>query len=323
MSKKTNYLPFVIAAALLLLALNVFQWYRYNNQSTVLVEKQSEHAELQKIQEELDQDYKSALSDLEEMRGSNSELNEMIDEQKAELKKQKDKINGLIWTKNELGKAKEEISVMNGQAAGYLNQIRGLKDSNEQLNVTNSKLIEEKEVLTQDVISTKQAVDQLDSVRVVLVSEKEDLLDEQKMLSNKVDIAEAIKVNSIIVEPYSYKNSGDLKGQKKAKKTEILRTCIGTETNVLNTGGQQEFYVRMVDPTGKTLAVEDLGSGTLTDKMSGQDVRYTVSGAVEYNNDDANFCIDWKPNFELLQGLYEVEVFHHGYLVGNGSFQLK
>jgi hypothetical protein len=44
------------------------------------------------------------------MRGNNSELNAMIETQKAELKKQKDRIDGLIKTEKDLQKAREEIA---------------------------------------------------------------------------------------------------------------------------------------------------------------------------------------------------------------------
>lgn len=48
----------------------------------------AELIESTKVKADLEKTYYQALSDLEEMRGNNSELNAMIETQKTELKKQ-------------------------------------------------------------------------------------------------------------------------------------------------------------------------------------------------------------------------------------------
>ncbi len=323
MASKNNFTAIASIIILLLLGLAAFQFYKTNQLSKKLAKTESSYNELEKIQTELEQDYESALASLEEKRGENQELNTLIDQQKEDLRKQKDKINGLIWTKKELSKAREEMSLMNARVSGYLDQINKLKQDNELLSSTNLKLSNENEILTEDVKNTKAAVNRLDSVRVVLVNQTEDLTNENKDLGNKVDLAEAIKLNSIEVQGYSFKSNGDLRSRSRAKNIEVLRSCLSTETNLVTPKGEKEFYIRIVSPSGETLNTTDMEGNVITNKLNGEEVRYTTNGTIAYNQEDTNFCIDWEPATKLSGGNYGIEVFNNGYLVGKGSFDLK
>ena len=106
---KQNLTAILIGIIILLLGAVGYLWYNLNKVSNKSQVQQTEMMELQKVQAELDQDYQAALESLEEMRGSNTQLNALIDSQKEELKAQKEKINGLIWTKKELDKARAEL----------------------------------------------------------------------------------------------------------------------------------------------------------------------------------------------------------------------
>ena len=89
---KQNFTAIAIGIIIALLALNAYQWYVNSKLSSTNLTQKSEMVELQKVQEELDQDYQTALESLEEMRGDNAQLNALIDSKKSKLKTQKDKI---------------------------------------------------------------------------------------------------------------------------------------------------------------------------------------------------------------------------------------
>ena len=137
---KQNFTAIAIGIIIALLALNAYQWYVNSKLSSTNLTQKSEMVELQKVQEELDQDYQTALESLEEMRGDNAQLNALIDSQKSELKTQKDKINNLIWTKKELDKAKAELKNLNTNVAKYLADIQQLKEENKILTNNNQEL---------------------------------------------------------------------------------------------------------------------------------------------------------------------------------------
>ncbi len=324
MSPKSNNLSMIGIIGLIVL-LGAVGLLLVNNSSLKkeLKEKKSDFLELEKVHTELDQNYEAALQDLEDLRGDNQELNDLIDTQKEELAKQKKRISGLIWSERELGKAKTELDNLNKMAEQYLAEINSLKENNANLMAENENLSSENQNLNQELRVNKERVSNLDSMQRILVATTEELSEDNQMLTGKVDIAEAIKINYIEVKGLDDKGEGNFKEKGRAKKVDVLRTCFTTETNVVTAAGDKEFFIRFTAPAGEVLYVEELGSGVLTNKMTNEKVRYTTSGVVNYNNDEKTACIDWRPNFGLSSGTYQVALFQNGYNVGNGSFRLK
>ena len=130
---RQNFTAWAIVAIIGLLGLNAYQWFMNSQLKTQNTSQQSNLLELEKAQAELDQDYQDALERLEELRGENKEANDLIDAQKKELEIQKGKISEMIWTKRELGKAKDEIAKLNAQVTQYVAQITSLKNENAEL----------------------------------------------------------------------------------------------------------------------------------------------------------------------------------------------
>lgn len=313
---KQNFTAIAIAIIIALLGLNGYQWYVNSKLSSSNELQKTEMMEMQKIQEELDQDYQTALGSLEEMRGDNAQLNALIENQKNELKAQKDKINNLIWTKKELEKARLEIKTLNSNVAKYLADIEQLKSENKILTDNNQQLtlrVEEEIKAKEEVIQSRNA----------LSAEKENLSKTNEVLGSKVDMANAIKINFMEVKGYEIKDGGKLKERSKAKDVEMLRVCFLTETNMVTSPGQKKFYIRIINPQGETVAIEDQGSGVLTNKLDNSQVRYTTSGEITYKNEDTNACIDWTLSDKLIKGEYKVEIYNNGFPVGKGAFKLK
>jgi hypothetical protein len=313
---KQNFTAIAIVIILLLLGLNAYQWYVNSKLSASNENQQTEMAELQKIQEELDQDYQAALESLDEMKSDNEQLNTLIDSQKSELKAQKDKINNLIWSKKELDKARNEIKMLNANVAKYIADIQQLTAENQALSESNTSLnlrIEEEIKAKEEVISARNTLSQ----------EKENLSKANAALGTKVDMANAIKINFMEVKGYEIKDNGKLKEKSRAKDIEMLRVCFLTETNMVTPAGQKKFYIRIINPTGETVSMEDRGSGVLTNKLDNSQIRYTTSGDVTYKNEDTNACIDWTLADKLVKGDYKIEMYNNGFLVGKGQFKLK
>jgi len=222
-----------------------------------------------------------------------------------------------------LGKAREEIAQMQLVANQYVSEINALKNKNQVLTTKNTALTEENTQMSDEIQVNKKRINNLDSVKTILVGQTEELSETNTMLSTKVDMAEAIKINFIEVKGYDVKDDGSLKEKGKAKKVDMLRACFKTETNLVVPSGEEEFFITYVSPAGSILYVEELGSGMLNNKLDGNDVKYTASGTISYNNEDTEACLDWKPNFALNKGTYTVHVYNNGFNVGNGEFTLK
>ena len=248
-------------AIVLLLLLSGYLWYENTNLKNSNQQQIAQIEEQQKVQAALDEDYQAALESIEGLRSDSQELNALIDNQKEELAAQKTKINNLIWTKRELGKAREEIANFENLTAQYLAEITDLKSQNEQLSSENTKLTKDIVVLNDNLSAEKQVTTELKETRAILMSEKEDLTERNSDLSDIVEVGSAVKVNWMSLEGGEIKDDGSWKHRKIAKRSKALRTCFKTETNVVVPAGEETFYLRIMDPSGETISAEQAGSG--------------------------------------------------------------
>ncbi len=320
---QTNVTTWAIIALIALLGLNGYQWYSNSKLKKENSKNKEYTMELSKAQAELEKDYLAALENLEELKGDNKDMNDLIESQKKELASQKEKINELIWTKRELSKAKEELKNLNSMAAKYVAELTKLKEENEMLAESNKSLTEEKTMLATSYTMQLELNKELEEVAQSLEGEKVRLASTNEELITKVDIANAIKINWMNVEGYELNKKGELKKKSKAKDIEVLRTCIKTETNMVTDPGPKDFYVRLISSAGETIARESEGSGILWNKLNDTQIRYTYSGIVEYHNEDTEACLDWVVSDQLQKGPYDIEIYNNGFLVGKGNFQLK
>lgn len=322
-NSKSNLVAIAVVAILGLLGLSGYLFYVNQNL------KQSTEKLTQTISakedafDELNNTYFEAVNELDAMKGSNEELNAMIEKQKEELKTKKNQIGKLLRNKNDLTKARSEMVEMRTQLDGYITEINTLKAENEELVAKTVDLDNRNKTLASDLQAKSSQNDELETARAQLVSEKEDLSSKNAALGQKVSIASVVKVAGVTVTGWKNRRSGKLAKKKYAKNIDKLELCFNTSENLVTPGGQEKFQIRIINPAGETLAIENLGSGELTDMNTKQKVRYTKEETVEYQNESENICLNWEPSTPFSKGLYNVEIYNKGYLAGTGEFQLK
>lgn len=307
----------------LLLAVNIFLVIGYNKKGNDNAQLTSQLDESEQLKAELEKQYYEALSELEEMRGSNEELNALIEQQKAELKESKDQIDGLLRSKRNYDKARQEIRNLSAKVEQYVAEINQLKQENEELTANVAQLSEEREQLTTNLDSARAANQELSTARATLVTEKEALEKDRAALSKKVNIASVIKVGEIEVEGQKLKKSGKAVRKRYAKNVEQLEICFNTTLNEIVPNGTEEFVIRIINPVGETVALEDLGSGVFTNEATGEQIRYTASADVDYDGAPSKQCTIWKSDQPYQKGYYDIEVYNKGFLAGSSQFRLK
>ena len=324
--KKTNK-NLLIAAGIAIVALLGLNGYLLSSKNTI----QSDYttlsensAEKDAALEKLQLDFDEANAQLDEMRTSNAELNTLIDQQKEKLATQKKKIARLIRSGRNLKKAKAEIETMNAQLAQYVNEINQLKEQNAQLVSANEGLSQDKAMLTSKVEETTAANESLLTAKSELEATKEKLTSTNDMLNKKVTAASAIKAVGIAVTPVKIRKSGKEVKKRYAKSIDKVNVCFNADANRVTDGGTETFYIRIINPMGETLAIESMGSGTVTSSDTGDEIRFTKKVEVQYDNKVQNdICVDWNPGTDFMKGVYEVEIFNKGYVTGRTSFKLK
>ncbi len=326
-AKNDNSKQRIIAIAaviiLALLAVNIVLLVNNNKKGSKMNALTSQLDESEQLKAELEKQYYDAISELEEMRGSNEELNALIDQQKEELGQQKDRIEKLLKDNRNINTARKEVKRLTAQVEQYLAQINQLQAENEDLTARTVSLSQRNDSLDSNLRNQIQANDELNTAKATLVSEKEELLRTSEMLSKKVDIASVIKVSNVEASGIKLRKSG--KGVKKnnAKNIDHLQVCFTTTVNQVTDTGVEDFLVRIINPLGETLAIDELGSGVFTNESTGEQMRYTQIKEVEYDQNQENHCMKWAPGQGFQAGNYDIEVYNKGYLAGSASFQLK
>ena len=310
-----------------LLASNAYFWYKYN-QSSNKVEKQENHiTEVEQLKADLEKQFYDAQKELDELKGDNEQLNLVIEDQKNTLAEQKAKISRLVGsgkvTKQDLESARAQLTEMLMQRDQMIAEINTLKNDKEALTKQAIKLTEEKTVLQTEVETEKAITTELTAAKATLVSQKEDLEAQALDLTKKVSIGSVIKVDDLDVTGWKIRKNGKPVKKKYAKNIDRLKICFTPESNELAAPGNEQFYIRLINPIGETLADENMGSSIFKNMKTDEDVRYTSIEEFEYNKTSQQRCMDWEPSISLHKGEYQIEVFNKGYLAGINTFALK
>ncbi len=322
-NSKSNLFAIAMIAILALLGLSGYLFYA-NQELKQSSEKMAQDINQKTIiYDELNDTYNQAVSELDEMKGNNEELNALIEKQKDELKAKKNQISRLLRTRNDFDKAKTEMSEMRLQLDQYVAEVNELKAKNEELMAQNSDLGNQNKSLKADLTAKSSQAEQLETARAQLVSEKQDLAEKNTMLDKKVNIASVIKVADVSATGWKIRKNGKAVKKKYAKNIDRLELCFNTSENLVTDPGEEDFKIRIINPLGETLAIEEMGSGVMTDASTKEQVRFTQAQTVDYQNESGQICMNWEPSNGFNKGLYAVEIYNKGYIAGRGEFRLK
>jgi hypothetical protein len=312
-----NFTPIAVTVGIILLAVIGFLAYNNISKARDLEQTVSDLEESEKLRNELETQYNTALADLDAQKTDNEELSALIDQQKSELEQQKNKISQLLANKGKLDRARTEINNIKSQVSQYLAQIEKLKAENEMLAGENAQLSEDKERISSDLQSKVAENAGLQTTKAKLVSEKD-------VLASKVNLASIIKMREVKATGQKVRNNGKIKDEDKAKNVDQIEVCFTALSNEVVRPGVEKFYIRIINPIGETLAVEDMGSGTIMDKKTSEEIRFTQIQEVDYGNEEVQSCLVWAPtNASFMKGEYTVEVYNKNYPAGTGTFKLK
>ncbi len=322
-SKSSPLVPILIVAIIALLGALGYMWKTKSDIQTSYTTTAEKLDETEQLKLQLNTQYYESLNELESMRGTNAELNALIDSQKAEIIASKSRIDGLMKDKRNLDAARKEIASLKSSTARYVAEINELKEANGLLTEQNTNLSNENQGLQRTVADVNAANSELSTARAALMSEKESLLGERSVLTEKVTMASSVKVNNISSTGLRLKDNGKTVRKKYAKNVDLLNICFETTGNQIVQPGSEEFFVRVINPLGETLAIEEMGSGVLVNALTKEQVRYTKSVDHQYNNDVGEVCVTWDAPATLAKGEYGVQVYNKNYLAGEGKFTLK
>ncbi len=252
------------------------------------------------------QEYNDALSRMDSLTGSNTQLQGQLTDRKNDIDKLKEDIKNELSKKNaDLGKARSMIAQLNGKISDYQAQIAELTAQNQQLTTSNQQLTTERDTLT----SVKQ---RLSDTLATTQSEK----------AHVEDVASTLHASNINIAAIDVKGSGKEKSTSTAKRADLLRISFDLDENRIAPSGDKELYVCVIGPDGKPVTIPSTSS-TFTTREEGEKV-YTNKVDVQYEQGKKlPVSFDWKQDTRYQTGEYKIQIYHNGYKIGEGVKTLK
>ncbi len=321
-SKKV--LPWLVAAIVGLAGTTGYFAVKNNSTGNQLQTSQVEIKKDEDLNVQLETQYKDAMGQLDEMKGKNVQLNDLIEKQKTELSTQKSKIGKLINVEKNLNGARAEMARMKATVQGYVDQIAKLEQDKQELGQKVTVLTTEKTSLQDNLSKERTEKDQIIVAKTAVEAEKAKVEQERAVFAKKTEIGSVVHVSNVKTTGYHVRASGKEKERTHAGNIDRLKWCFDAIENRVADAGTEKFYFRIIDPTGVAISTTGGGGGVI--KLSdGKEIQYTCTKDVNFNGESENVCMSWdtKGNATLVKGKYTVEIYNKGYLAGTSTYDLK
>ncbi|MEA5426468.1 hypothetical protein [Arcicella lustrica] len=250
-----------------------------------------------------------------EIKRLGGDVSELI---RAKQQLQKDKIAlqksvGFSMKKYEL-KFKKYLTLLGEKD----NELVSLRKENGILAAMNDSLSKEAQALLEDISFAQKALN--DSAINYTIRQKE-LSERNRELSEKVSQAAALHAESINVYAISVKGKESDGGVYKSKKVDKVRITFYLQENPLTTREAKVIFLRIIDPSGQSIADMSTGSGSFTYKN--KDVTYTAKQRIVYDNSHQSVEFVYSRGQAYKDGKHIIELYAEGYKIGEGFFEVK
>lgn len=292
MSKKVFW---IVCAIMILIISGLVYWNLTQRQElTEMVEQMT--IEKEELQEEYE-DLAIQFDGYQQMDIRNDSLQDLLSREQQRVQ---DLLEELRATKasnaRRIAELKKELATVRAVMKDYVRQIDSLNATNQRLTTENQQVRRQNEQLTMS---------------------NEQLTMSNEHLSETVSRASMLEISAC--EVYML-NKNDRK-TRIASHAAKLQLDFVMAKNITCAPGLKDLYVRITDPMGNLLNVSE-------DRLfpfENLDIPYSLSQQIEYTGEAYNgtcYCAI-NDGYEILDGLYTINFFCDGNLIGSFSFQLK
>ena len=301
--RKSNklFLAVIIAVLLLLNLIFIYNFYTTDKKLTLTEEKlvstEDAKAELEKLLSETE-------VQLDQYKGKNAQLDQMLKEKNDSLLDQAERIEQLLKkgqiSERELAKARDELDVLRYYKQKYLRQIDELARENERLTAENKNL-------QSDVDKQKRKV--------------EDLTMENIKLNNKVSIGAKLTIQNIFVSGVKLRSNGKERETNRASQMEALKVTFTILENFVAEKGPKDVYLRVANMDGSPAFAQENSSNVF--KYQGKDELYSMMKTFNFENTQMEASMIWNKGNEFSKGNYKAELYCDGFLIGTKEFEIR
>lgn len=140
-------------------------------------------------------------------------------------------------------------------------------------------------------------------------------------LSDKVIQAAAMRAENINIYAISSKGKEADGGSYKAKRVDKIRVSFHLQENDLTEKDQKIIYLRILEPSGSTVADMATGSGTFPYKA--KETTYTAKQRIIFDNTNQLVEFVYSRGMPYKEGKHVIELYSEGYRIGEGIFEVK
>jgi peptidoglycan hydrolase CwlO-like protein len=275
--------------------------YDKNKSGEKIEAQQTQITTLDSAKTDVQREFDNALARLDSVTGSNNNLQGQLTDRQKDIDAKKAEIRKILNDKNatqaQLAKARTMISDLNEKISSLEADVARLTGENQELNVANTTLKQEKTDLETNLATTN--------------TEKEEL-------AKTVDVASTFSASNIQVTPINQKNNGKEKSTTTAKKVDKLVVSFDVENRIAKSG-PADMYLIVTAPDGKIISQDGNVLNTRTDG----DKNFTAKIPVNYEQGTRKSVQFPIQQNDFTTGNYKIEVYHNGFKIGEGVRSLK
>lgn len=300
-----NRIVIIALAAALLLSIG-YIIYDKSESKQLYAQLQEQFTNVDSARTVLQSDFEEASKKLDELNGSNLELQGALAEKNAEIDAKKKEISSILKkskaSASELSRAKRLIAELNGQIQDLVAQVEQLRAENQQLTDANTQLTTERD----NLVTEKTQM-------------QETLVATETAKKNVEDVASTLHASNINIAAINVKSSGKEVSTSTAKRADLMRISFDIDENRIAASGTKQIFVVVTAPdgtpitSGETFSTRDEGDKKYTSKV---DVNYEQGKRIPVS-------FDWKKGAKYQQGDYKIEIYHNGFKIGEGRKALK
>lgn len=283
-----------LAIIALLIGTNIYLFFQKKETTNQVLQVKEQVNQVSSEKDVLQKEFDASLVRLDNLTGKNMELKKALESDNSEISQAKDRIQSILnkssATEVELKEARGLIRSLNGRIESYEKQITGLKNKN-----------------------------------ASLTSERDSVVTDNSKLKEKINLGKILHASNIKMTPIDLRRKGKKeKETTKARRVDLLRVSFDIDENRLAESGEKDFKISIQNPSGDLLSNAALGSGSML-KHDGSTLYYSLNKSIELvaNSPVQDIKVDWKQSSDYEKGIYTVEIFYEGYLIGSGKVSLK
>lgn len=289
-----NKIYFLVVVILALLGTNAYLFIKDRHQNerfvTVNTEKDRLKLEVEKIEAELDKVNTLNVTLSSKLQEEQKLAREKIAELKSALQKAK-------LTQIDLSNAQKEVQELREFVKNYNDEIVRLEKENSYLKL-------ERDSLKESINSANERARQLEK--------------KNSELDAKIKTGAALKAGNVQIIAYRVKDNGKNVEVTRASGAKKLSVTFSIIPNQLAQKDYHKIYLRVFDPAGNLIADENNMF-----EVGGQQMQYSTSTSISYNNDNTVYTMDWINPNPFIKGAYSIILYTDGFIMGRASIPLR